>query len=252
MKGKVSRLALLVSALGLVSLELAGCTQAPAPSVSIQGVDVDAGTGISGDATVRVSVANFDIVQKLGDPPREGEGHIHYYLDAEPPTAPGEPAVTAQGTYAASARTSHAWEDLEPGEHTFYVQLVNNDHTPLEPPVVEDTAATVMPDQGGDGGQQEDVVVELVARNLSFGTGTITVPAGASVALSFDNQDSGTPHNFALYDTPAAANGISVGEIITGPSTTTYEFTAPDEPGEYFFRCDVHPSTMTGTLTVEE
>jgi plastocyanin len=32
-------------------------------------------------------------------------------------------------------------------------------------------------------------------------------------------------------------------------STTTYTFEAPD-PGEYFFRCDVHPVDMTGTFVV--
>jgi len=33
-------------------------------------------------------------------------------------------------------------------------------------------------------------------------------------------------------------------------ATTTYTFTAPSTPGTYFFRCDVHPETMTGQFIV--
>jgi plastocyanin len=59
-------------------------------------------------------------------------------------------------------------------------------------------------------------------------------------------------HNFALYESKAAETEIFVGEIINGPDETiTYEFEAPSEPGTYFFRCDVHPLTMTGRFIVE-
>jgi plastocyanin len=70
------------------------------------------------------------------------------------------------------------------------------------------------------------------------------------VTINFDNKDN-VPHNFALYETSAASNPIFVGEVITGPQTITYEFSGPLEPGTYFFRCDVHPLTMTGEFIVE-
>ncbi len=79
---------------------------------------------------------------------------------------------------------------------------------------------------------------------------TITVPAGASVTVNFDNQDSGIPHNFAAYTNSSATTPIFVGQVITGPATITYKFTAPSQPGNYFFRCDVHPTIMTGTFVV--
>jgi plastocyanin len=92
--------------------------------------------------------------------------------------------------------------------------------------------------------------VYLEAHNIAFNVSTITVPAGANVVVHFSNMDSGVPHNFAVYQTSAAQNAIFQGQRITGVSSTTYSFTAPTTPGNYFFRCDVHPTLMTGTFVV--
>ena len=94
----------------------------------------------AGEVIVAVTVRSFDVVDKLSKPAKEGQGHVHYYLDVDKlPTKPGKPAVTAdKQTYHAAATTSHRWKDIEPGTHTFAVQLVNNDHTPLEPPVTDE------------------------------------------------------------------------------------------------------------------
>jgi plastocyanin len=92
--------------------------------------------------------------------------------------------------------------------------------------------------------------VDLAAQNLAFSQSTITVQAGALVTMNFNNMDAGVPHNFALYTDASAATPIFRGELVTGPTTTTYTFTAPSTPGTYFFRCDVHPTTMTGTFVV--
>ncbi|MBI2854785.1 MAG: PQQ-binding-like beta-propeller repeat protein [Chloroflexi bacterium] len=92
--------------------------------------------------------------------------------------------------------------------------------------------------------------VNLSAQNLAFNTNTVTVPAGAQVTVNFNNADSAIPHNFAVYTSSSAATSIFLGETITGPSTTAYRFTAPSQPGNYFFRCDVHPLLMTGTFVV--
>lgn len=93
--------------------------------------------------------------------------------------------------------------------------------------------------------------VDLVARGLTFDKETITVNAGETVTINFDNRDQGEVHNFAVYnDSAAAAPAIFQGEIITGQNKKTYTFTAPTTPGTYFFRCDTHPATMTGSFVV--
>jgi glucose/arabinose dehydrogenase/plastocyanin len=93
-------------------------------------------------------------------------------------------------------------------------------------------------------------MVNIGADNLAFDTSTIMVPAGAEVTMVFDNQDDGVPHNVAVYDSPLRTEQIFVGEVITGPAETTYTFTAPPEPGTYYFQCDIHPD-MNGEFIVE-
>lgn len=91
------------------------------------------------------------------------------------------------------------------------------------------------------------VTIDLVAQNFAFDKSTISVPAGASVTVNFNNKDM-APHNFAVYTDSSASKGIFVGQIVTFQKIA-YKFTAPTTPGNYFFRCDVHPN-MNGTLTV--
>ena len=110
----------------------------------------------------------------------------------------------------------------------------------MEPPAV-DTVRVVV---------NVEATIDLSANNLAFDKSQITVPAGALVTIVFNNMES-IPHNFALYETSAATTSIFVGDVITGPETITYKFRAPSAPGTYFFRCDVHPNTMTGDFIVE-
>jgi glucose dehydrogenase/plastocyanin len=98
---------------------------------------------------------------------------------------------------------------------------------------------------------QQNTTTTLVARGNAFDRNTITVPAGAQVTIRLDNQDLGIPHNVAVYTSPAATNTIFRGNIITGISSTNYTFRAPNTPGTYFFRCDIHPTTMTGQFVVQ-
>ena len=97
----------------------------------------------------------------------------------------------------------------------------------------------------------QSITINLIAQGMAFDQSSITVPAGASVTMVFNNKDSGIPHNFALYTDSTASTSIFVGQTITGPKTITYTFTAPTTPGSYFFRCDVHPTSMKGTFVVQ-
>ena len=102
---------------------------------------------------------------------------------------------------------------------------------------------------GGGGGEQSGAAESLTASNLAFDRDQLTfvgATASGEVTISFDNQDSGVPHNVSIYQGDQA---VFEGEIITGPDSIDYTFPAPP-PGEYEFRCDVHPTTMVGTASV--
>ncbi len=122
--------------------------QPPAPTVKIL-LPQNRSTLAPGNVTISVQVANFNLADKLGQANASGEGHIHYFMDVVAPTEPGKPAVTAAGTYAATSATSYTWMNVAPGTHTFSVELVHNDHTPLSPPVVVKVVVVVSTASGG-------------------------------------------------------------------------------------------------------
>ena len=236
-------------------------TPTPTAEANVTITSPEEGANITaGNVTVSVNVTNFTLVEPTGQANAPGEGHLHYYLDAVVPTNASAPAIPETGGYVVSTNTSYTWENVTPGAHNLSVQVVNNDHTPIIPLVFDTVNVTVggnvtptptmnvtpIPTTTGNA----TAMVNLTAENIAFDTDTVTVPAGANVTVIFNNKDSGIPHNFAVYDSSLRSERIFVGEIITGPATTNYTFTAPSEPGTYYFQCDVHPS-MNGDFIVE-
>jgi hypothetical protein len=101
------------------------------------------------DINVAVDVLNFKIVaDKIGQQAAPGEGHFVYYFNVNPPSRPGEPALTEEGTYAITTDSIISWFGVLPGEYSVWVQLVNNDNTPLEPPLIAGATIIVPIDAG--------------------------------------------------------------------------------------------------------
>lgn len=91
--------------------------------------------------------------------------------------------------------------------------------------------------------------VAIAAKGVAFDTGRLSAPARKAFAIRFNNQDAGVPHNVSVYTDAKAATVLFRGQLVTGPKAITYRVKAL-APGSYFFRCDVHPAQMTGTLVV--
>jgi plastocyanin len=88
----------------------------------------------------------------------------------------------------------------------------------------------------------------VVAQDIAFDTDELHLPAGAPATLTLDNRDP-TPHNLSIYeDSDATGEPLFTFEPFAGPAEQSFEV-EPIPEGEYYFRCDVHP-TMEGTVVV--
>lgn len=106
---------------------------------------MDGATVLAGNVTVTATVSNFNVVDKQGQTRVPGEGHVHFYMDVSPiPSDPAKPAIPpdASAAWAHVSGTTYTFTNVTTGPHTFAVQLVNNDHTPISPIVTDSVTVT--------------------------------------------------------------------------------------------------------------
>jgi hypothetical protein len=120
--------------------------------------------------------------------------------------------------------------------------------SPSAPPGGGTVPAECEPD-----GTELFIVAPPGAVTEGFDTDCLAVPAGEAYTIDFDNQDPGQIHNVNVYPDESSSESLLLppGDgTITGPDQITYEGEPIDEPGNLFFKCDIHPTTMTGTFVV--
>ena len=106
----------------------------------------------------------------------------------------------------------------------------------------------------GGGGGETPAAGETPAEikmlpGLKFDTGELTIAADTAVTITADNTDD--IHNFAVYTSDPGEGGELIAQTEIHKAPFVDEVTVNLAAGEYFFRCDVHPGIMTGTLIVE-
>jgi len=282
-----SSLAVLSFLLITLALFTGGCVVGgTSPTVTI--TSPRDGEVVSGSSVaVSVDVSQFTLTNSSWESNQKNQGHLLYYMDTEVPTEPAGSAIAGEGTSDPTVNTTHVWENVAPGNHTFSVQLVNNDNTPVNPLALDSvdvfvagtleapptTAATPTPTplpyleltpnvtptptppQAPVG---SNVTVGIVAMGVMFNRSSIVVPPCANVTILFTNKVT-MPHTVSVYYTSEAqsffqnkSNVIFDAYEIVGPNATTdYHFKAPCTPGVYWFQCDVHPQVMNGQFIVE-
>ncbi len=130
---------------------------------------------------------------------------------------------------------------LVPDEHAAPGEGAPPEGAPVpgeSPPPPGSPAAPPPPPEGG---------VTVVAQASTFNTSQLSLRAEGEVAITLQNQDP-VPHNLSIY-TEQGGDVIFQETPQPGPATIQYRFPAPP-PGEYYFQCDVHPTTMFGQVTV--
>ncbi len=108
-------------------------------------------------------------------------------------------------------------------------------------------APSAAPSGGSGGTGGGGTVLAEVASGVAYATTTFQAPANQAFQITFDNQDSGIPHNIQIADSSGA--NVFEGDTVTGPGQTTYNVPAL-AAGAYKFSCKWHPN-MTGDLTVQ-
>ena len=87
--------------------------------------------------------------------------------------------------------------------------------------------------------------VQLAAvESIQYDTGSLEVPAGEDFCIEFTNNDA-APHDVGIVETGFDGEDVPAGESIT------YVIPAM-EAGDYTFYCTLHPTQMTGDLSVTE
>ncbi len=95
------------------------------------------------------------------------------------------------------------------------------------------------------GGEDCATTVQLAAvETIRFDKEAIEVPAGEDFCIEFTNNDV-APHDVGIVETEFNGDDVQPGESIT------YVIPAMDA-GDYTFYCTLHPTQMTGDLTVTE
>ena len=101
--------------------------------------------------------------------------------------------------------------------------------------------------------RDRSTTISLSVDDTGYDLRRITVlEAGQEVTITLQNNGQ-TAHGFTVYESLDMTTTIFVGDVIEAGESITYTFTAPSEPGIYYFWDDENPR-LTGTyvFVVEE
>ena len=122
---------------------------------------------------------------------------------------------------------------------------------PSAAPTPAPSASTSVPASGSAGGTSLTITATDGAATSGFDPKTLEGPANTAFTVVFDNQDATTgPHNWVLKDSTGAKVNIGDTSFFAAPAKKEYQVPAL-APGDYPFLCEVHPASMTGTLTIK-
>jgi cytochrome c oxidase subunit II len=190
------------------------------------------------DVPVRINVTGQDVIHSFYVP------QFFYKKDAIPGHVNSfDINVTEVGTYGGQCAE---FCGLGHDSMFFTVRAVTeSDFDQWASDAVAQANATPPPQPSGAAGLD----LTAISATAGFKETTLTAPANAPITINFHNSDGTVVHNVAIKG--ANPDGTDwVGQPLAQPNASQV-YTAPAlKPGTYQFYCAVHPTTMTGTLTV--
>lgn len=132
------------------------------------------------------------------------------------------------------------------------VILVRGTRDEEAPSVAEPPAATTPASSPASPGAAPAVEISMIP-TIMFDQSELMVSQG-EVTVRANNVDDAIMHNFALYESRDAAeageDAIAATELCAAECVEEVTFDTPPA-GTYFFRCDAHPTQMTGDFIVQ-
>jgi len=103
---------------------------------------------------------------------------------------------------------------------------------------------------GPDRSASSNLIIQLRAANSAFSESELQAPAFTQVSVILENADKDTAHSFSLYRTPNGSEPVFLAGSVAAGETRTFTFTTP-EPGTYYYRDDLMPGLLNGTLEIK-
>ncbi|HET6770936.1 MAG TPA: cupredoxin domain-containing protein, partial [Actinomycetota bacterium] len=175
------------------------------------------------------------------------------FAEQEVPAAAAQGASPKVGTGPESI-VGLAWYDPEDTEVQLAVRgageplLAVPQPGPGAQPTTEPTVQPTGPPPCEPSGTELTLTAPPGAVADGFAETCLAAPAGEPFSVAFDNQDA-LPHNLGIYTSSGGDRLFSPPETPNGGESVTYEVEAIQDPGQYYFQCDLHPN-MNGTFVV--
>jgi plastocyanin len=145
-----------------------------------------------------------------------------------------------------------AWYDVDGENLRFGVQGDVGELAVAAPSPTVNPADVAPPPTGGGGecGADGEILLDIEAQaGNTFSTDCLVAAAGEGFTINYSNADT-VPHNIDVY-IEQGGESLATTDILPGPLEDPLDVD-PLDAGEYYFQCDVHPTTMFGTLAVAE
>lgn len=156
--------------------------------------------------------------------------------------------ATPNWTYAPAPSVTPAPSGEASGEPSASVEPTETPEATETPGASETPEASETVEPSGETGLT--ITAPVGASANGFDPTELVAAPGFAFKIEFDNQDTGVMHNFVVKNPDGSNVDIGDTAFFAGPEVRAYDVPALDS-GAYEFLCEVHPQTMTGTLTVQ-
>ncbi len=141
-----------------------------------------------------------------------------------------------------------SWFDPEAGDLLLGMYGETSDLVLAVPSPIPPPSAGAAP--VGDCGEDGEPILEISSSGTTWTSNCLVAPAEEPFTITYDNPEA-IQHNLAVYTEQGETDRLAGFDPRTGPFVEDIPVDAL-EAADYFFQCDIHPTTMIGTLAVVE